>query len=216
MSGPPADLARITAVVLAAGTGSRFAGPGHKLLQPIAGRPVVVWAVEAALGAGCAEVVVVEGAIPLAEVLPEEVVRLENPDHATGQASSLQMALRWCAERDRLAVVVGLGDQPFVPTAAWRAVASSTIAPIVAASYRGRRRNPVRLDRSIWPLLPTTGDEGARVVMASRPDLVGEVACDGEPLDVDTVQDLAAAQAEAERGGPRPRGGRTRGLHVWG
>lgn len=185
----------VTAVVLAAGTGSRFAGPGHKLLQPLAGRPLVAWAVEAALGAGCAEVVVVEGAVPLGDVLPEAVVRLANPDFASGQASSLQQALRWCAAHDREAVVVGLGDQPFVPAAAWRAVAESTAAPIVAARYAGRRRNPVRLHRSVWGLLPTSGDEGARVLMAARPDLVAEVDCDGEPLDVDTLEDLAAAEA---------------------
>jgi CTP:molybdopterin cytidylyltransferase MocA len=173
------------AVVLAAGGARRFRD-GQKLIAPFRGRPLVSWAVEAAVASGLDEVIVVEGATPLP--LPQGVRVVVNPFWHAGQATSLHAALAACRRHD--AVVVGLGDQPWVVAQSWRAVASS-YAPIVVATYRGKRRNPVRLGQSIWPLLPRTGDEGARTLMRVRPDLVAEVPCAGDSADINTVEDLA-------------------------
>lgn len=143
----------------------------------------------AAAGAGLDEVVVVTGAVDLANVVTGVTV-LNNPGWARGQATSLRVALQWCDRHGYGSAVVGLGDQPLVPSSAWRQVAMAEGGPIVAATYGGRRRNPVRLDRAVWPLVPDEGDEGARVLMRQRPELVTEVACEGDPFDVDLVEDL--------------------------
>ena len=181
----------IAAVVLAAGVGSRFAGPQHKLLAAFRGRPLVTWAVETALAAGLDETVVVQGAADVATVVGPDVVVLRNERWADGQATSLGLAIEHARERGHDAVVVGLGDQPLVEVDAWAAVAAAGgVAPIVVASYDGKRGNPVLLDASIWPMLRLEGDEGARELMRRRPDLVGEVACKGNAADVDTVEDL--------------------------
>ena len=178
------------AVVLAAGAGSRFAADGHKLRARFRGRPLLCWALDAAGSAGLDELMVVTGADDLDDLLPPGALVVRNPRWQAGQATSLQAAVRSAAERDHEAIVVGLGDQPLIPASAWAAVAGASAA-IAVATYRGARRNPVRLDRSVWSLLPVAGDVGARGLMRMRPDLVREVACDGEPADVDTLEDLA-------------------------
>jgi CTP:molybdopterin cytidylyltransferase MocA len=152
------------------------------------GRPVFDWAVGAMVDAGFEHAAVVTGggAVP---PLPPGVARLDNPGWASGIATSLAVAVRWAAEHGVDALVVGLGDQPFVTADSWQRVAAAS-DPIVVATYDGERGHPVRLATTVWPLLPTTGDFGARAVMAARPELVAEVPCDGSPADIDSVEDL--------------------------
>lgn len=194
----------VAAVLLAAGGGTRFGGDGHKLLAPLRGRPVVAWALQAVVAAGFDAVVVVTGAVPLGDVVAaaagDRAVIVHHERWRDGQAGSLQAGIRWCEASDLAAAVVGLGDQPLVGTAAWRAVASAGHAPVVTATFGGLRRPPVRLARAVWPLLPRHGDDGARALMARRPDLVGEVACGGDPVDIDTPQDLQRAEQTGPRG----------------
>jgi molybdenum cofactor cytidylyltransferase len=180
----------IAAVVLAAGGGTRFEGPEHKLLSGFRGRPLVSWALKAATDAGLDEVAVIVGAVDLGKAVPEGVRVIQNRDWASGQASSLQAAVSWAFECQHEAVVMGLGDQPLVPSSAWTAVAASA-SPVAVATFDGQRRPPVRLDRSVWSLLPIAGDEGARVLMKQRPDLVREVVCEGQPADIDNEEDLS-------------------------
>lgn len=176
------------AVVLAAGAGSRFAGGTHKLLVEVSGRTLLRAAVDTALAAGIGPVYVVMGAVE-ADV-PSGATKVANPHWAGGIATSLQAGLEAAANGAHDAVVVGLGDQPGIEPEAWRLVAASTSTPIAVATYGGERGNPVRLAAEVWPLLPTAGDEGARTLLRSRPDLVTEVPCPGSPDDIDTVEDL--------------------------
>jgi CTP:molybdopterin cytidylyltransferase MocA len=176
------------AVVLAAGEGSRFGGRTHKLLVTFRGRPLWTWSVEAAVAAGLDATYVVTGAVELSVAAPAVIVR--NDAWATGQATSLAAGVAAAVTAGHDTVVIGLGDQPLIGPDAWQAVAASTATPIAIASFGGERRPPVRLASEVWPLLPRSGDDGARILMRDRPDLVTAVPCTGEAVDIDTLEDL--------------------------
>jgi molybdenum cofactor cytidylyltransferase len=180
-----------TAVLLAAGGGTRFAGTTHKLLATIDGVPVFRRSLDHLIAAEFDQVVVVTGAVAL-DVGHSGVTTVHNPRWDEGQAGSLQLALTAAADLGSDVLVVGLADQPFIPSSAWRAVADApSTAPIVVATYGGvRGPNPVRLHRSVWSHLPTEGDEGAKPVMRLHPNWVDEVACEGSAADIDTLEDL--------------------------
>lgn len=198
---------RTLAVVLAAGGGSRFAGPTHKLAAEIDGVPIVELAVRHALDSRIGPVVVVTGAsTPGLESLGDAVrdglvTRVDNADWADGQSTSLQLAITEARRRNAHAIVVGLADQPFVEPTAWQAVAAST-SPIAVATYEGATRNPVRLHRAVWPLLPTTGDHGARDLIRLRPELVERIPCQGSAADIDTLEDLRSWQNRSSTNSP--------------
>lgn len=158
-------------------------------MAPFRGHPVVWWAVSHALEAGLDRTWVVAGAVELSGAVPPGTSIIDNPGWAAGQATSLQRAVAEARAAGLEAIVVGLGDQPLVPASAWRAVAASE-GLIAVATYDGRRRNPVRLASPVWDLLSCAGDEGARSLMRARPDLIEEVPCRGEPVDIDTREDL--------------------------
>lgn len=180
---------KLVAVLLAAGEGSRFDGVGHKLRAVIDGSELFERSLANVTTAAVGPVVVITGAADL--TVPPPVLERRNPKWMLGQAGSLQVALMAAAELDAEFVVFGLADQPGIHPSTWRAVADA--APehlIVVASYDGRRGpHPVRLHRSLWPLLPATGDGGAKELVRNHPALVHEVVGEGSAFDIDTLED---------------------------
>lgn len=183
----------VLAVLLAAGGGTRFAGDVHKLRAPLRGRPVLAHAVASIVASGL-EAVVVTGAADVADLVPDGVTALPNPRWEDGQATSVRIGIDEARRRGHDAVVVGLGDQPFVTSEAWRLVAAAD-ADVAVATYDGRRAHPVRLAAAVWDLLPERGDEVGRALMRDRPELVREIRFDAghadvPATDIDTVEDL--------------------------
>ena len=191
---------RVAGILLAAGDGSRLGQP--KATVELAGSTLAERGVELLRDGGADPVIVVTGAVPVE--LPG-VVSVHNPDWLTGMGSSLVTGLR-ALEGGAAAAVVALADQPLIGAEAVRRLISAHAggATVAVATYDGRPRNPVLIDRVHWPAVIelATGDTGARAFLRARPGLVTQVECGdtGSPDDVDTAEDLARARATAAGG----------------
>jgi CTP:molybdopterin cytidylyltransferase MocA len=199
----------VSAIVLAAGAGSRFGG--GKLLAPFGGRTLIEAVLSGLRGTLVDEIIVVVGARGerLRSISTTYETRIvENPEWAQGMSTSVRAGLRACRPEARAAVVL-LADQPLVGAEAVGRLVETfeNGAEVVVASYGGKPRNPVLFAREVWPLLQReiSGDMGARVFLKRHPELVTEVPCDdvADPADVDTVEDLRRI---GELAAPEPGG----------
>jgi len=190
---------RIGAVVLAAGPSSRMGA--EKLLLPLAGKPLVRHAVEAAASSRAAPVVVVighAGARIAAALAGMDVCFVENREFSEGLSTSLVCGLKALpAECDGTAIV--LGDMPFVAPQVLddlvEAFDPARGRAICVPTFQGRRGNPVVWAREFFPeMLALKGDAGAKRLMGAHAERVCEVeaADNGVLVDIDTPEDLAA------------------------
>ena len=201
------DPARTAAIVLAAGTASRFGG--GKVFAPLGGRPLVGRVIDAATAAGLGEIVVVLGPVSSAEESADlgRVRVVRNPRPEDGLSSSVRIGLAALGPATDAAVIL-LGDQPLVRAEVIRALLAADLPAgrqIGAPRYAGGGgQNPTLVLRAGWPLADDlAGDRGFGPLIATHPELVVEVAADGSNPDVDTPADLSlvawAAQVRANR-----------------
>ncbi|HLJ82129.1 MAG TPA: nucleotidyltransferase family protein [Ktedonobacterales bacterium] len=191
-------------IVLAAGRSSRMGA--HKLLLPLGGRPLVGYAVRAALASRAHPVFVVLGheAGQVRAALPAGAFQIiENPRYAEGMATSLRAGIA-AVPVEATGAIVLLADQPLLRSEhVNRLLAEAKAAPeaIVAASYDGQRGNPVYFPRALFgELLVVEGDEGGRSVIARHPERLQLVALELEAaLDVDRPGEYEAMVASWER-----------------
>ncbi len=108
----------VRAVVLAAGQGTRMKSSLPKVLHPVAGAPLLSWVLDAVLGVGADQVVVVvgHGATEVEAILPESVTSvLQQEQLGTGHATSQALAALGEIEGDTVLVVPG--DSPLITSA---------------------------------------------------------------------------------------------------
>jgi molybdenum cofactor cytidylyltransferase len=180
--------------VLAAGAGRRFGGT--KQLAVLRGQPVLQYAIDSALAVPALERIVV--------VLGHDAERIQaNIDFGDaepilcsgweeGQAASLRCGVAAAGE-DAEAVVVTLGDQPYISSQVIAMVLDGRrrFTPAVRATYGGAPGHPVLLERELFDdVMTLRGDVGARELLTSLPvrSLEAGHLCSAD--DIDTQEDL--------------------------
>jgi molybdenum cofactor cytidylyltransferase len=202
-SAPPGR-PRVEAILLAAGAARRMGGR-DKLLEPVAGRPILRAVAEAARASQADRVIAVlapgaEARRAALEGLALDIV--EAPDWAEGMAASLRAGLA-SVSTEAEAVVILLADMPEVTAghidrliAAFDPEEGREICRAVSAS--GVPGHPVLFGRRFFEsLAQLTGDRGARDLLRDAPDFVTDVPTPGEgaAVDLDTPEDWAAWRA---------------------
>lgn len=178
----------VAGVVLAAGSGSRMGEPKAGLV--VDGVRLVDRAVAALNAGGCAPV----AAVVRSGWTVEAASVVVNPDPERGMRSSLALAVEWAASVEASALAVLLADMPGVSAVAVEAMVGAwRPGRIAIATYAGRRAHPSVMPLDLWrEALELAGpDEGARALLATRRELVDEIAAAGDPADLDTQADVA-------------------------
>lgn len=195
--------ASVAIVILAAGKASRMGEGGkHKLLAEFDGIPLVRRSALTALGADAVSVIVVTGhrRSEIEATLDELALTLiDNPDYASGMASSLIAGFSSRSADSADGILVMLADMPHISTthldALILAFRNAGGEAVIRAVSQGKPGNPVILPHSLnRAVLMLQGDVGARDIIATSDLPVIDVDVgDAAVLDVDTPHEIMAA-----------------------
>lgn len=188
-------------LILAAGASSRMRG-ADKLVQPVAGQPILRRVAEAALATGSPVTVTLPvGATAREAALAGlDVARLPIPDASLGMSRSLARGVAALGEAVPLdGLMILPADMPgFTGDALTTLIARFTADPSSiwrGGTEDGREGHPAIFPRALWPALAAvTGDEGGRSVLQAHRERVRVLPLPGRmaTLDLDTPEDWAA------------------------
>ena len=188
-------------VLLAAGSSSRM-GQSKQLLS-IDGKPLLLKAVDAALGSGANKTFVVLGSNDAAhrkiiDHLPLEIIF--NPDWEKGMGTSLRVgvsnALKMIPEME--AVIIVVCDQPLVTSLYLKTLIQkyrTTKKAIIASAYANTIGVPALFNRSVFQKLLNLEDgHGAKKILMDMAESVELVDFPNGAIDLDTPEDYRAFQ----------------------
>jgi molybdenum cofactor cytidylyltransferase len=189
----------IAAVILAAGASDRMLGK-HKLLLPIAGRPMIAAVIESTVESSLAPIVVVTG-FGEEELTPilqgYDVTLVNNPDWMKGMSGYIRVGIEALPANTDGAFII-LGDMPLLPPATLEILKDRFTRnqghSIVYPTYQGQQGHPVLFPARFFPaLLELAGDQGAKSLLTTFSSEVIDVAVDSPEIlmDCDTREDYS-------------------------
>ena len=185
----------VAAVILAAGSSSRFGRP--KQLLDWDGRPLILSAVDTAWAAGLNPVIVVLGAFAdeIEPVLSSRPIQIQRNYHWTEGISSSIRTGASALPGDVDAAVFIPGDQPLLKSGFLQDLvhryAETGKSIVIPRDVEGQRGNPVLFDRKFFSELShLSGDAGGRRLFDKYPDeITYQPVTDASVLmDVDTPE----------------------------
>lgn len=184
----------ISAILLAAGSGSRFGG-GKLLAQLPDGTPIGVasWRNLASAVSRCIAVVRTGDAALRGMLEAEGAKVVECDDAYAGMSRSLVAGLAATSDVDGW--VIALGDMPYIdPSTITKVLEAIDAGALIALpAYHGTRGHPVGLSARLREeLLEVQGDEGAREVVKHHAEDCVLIECDDPGIlrDIDTHEDI--------------------------
>jgi len=194
---------RPAVVVLAAGRGTRFRGPGHKLEQRLGGAngtdTLLARTLRHAIATQLPVIVVTSSVLAPSVhrfIAARDVVTLPEHDdqgrpHPIGMGHSIVAGVSAAGDAEGWLILPA--DMPLVQPATILAVAQGLERfPVCYAQYRGIQGHPVGFGTELYSeLMALQGDEGARRIVARYAAQPIAVDDPGVHVDVDTAEDLA-------------------------
>jgi molybdenum cofactor cytidylyltransferase len=202
-------MAKLGALILAAGSGTRMGGAAKALLPSAAGRTYLEQIALTARAVGLVDGVVVVGP-PYGDAVAGHARALGlrvavNGEPARGMASSVAIGFAAIADGDAGAAWLWPVDHPDVRADSLIRIAAALGDHEVARPrFAGRGGHPPLIARPVWPRLVgcASAPGGARAVLAAADSIDVELDDAGVVRDVDTREDAEARWRRAEGGAP--------------
>lgn len=184
----------VAVVILCAGPSKRFKANDNKLTYLVKGVPLIKLVVKEILQFKSDETIVVQGPIDLSSYFPDWVTIISNEHYENGLASSVNSALDYCQRQGHNSAIFTFGSEyPVSCELLERVVEVPSL--VVYPTYRNQPYRPVKIDASLWPVLPIDSDNEIKIFHSFDHSVVSEIALTKPHVVVKSLSDIARIEA---------------------